>query len=183
MAKEKKLCAEELINPVRIRIIGYCRAHAPCTAKQIGSDLADVPQASLYRHIRRLLEMGILEIDHETPVRGLVERSYRLAAHAPGEGLSLEGRELLDLFYTLMLTLFGDFARYAERTEDPGRDGVGFTTGIYRLTDAEGAAVAREIGAVLSRYLDREDAPGRRLRRITWITSPIGEEGSMEKSS
>ena len=178
MSTQRNPLIDSLINPVRIRIIGYCLAHAPCTAKQIGADLPDVPQASLYRHIRHLLTQGILEVDHETQVRGTVERSYRLSHKAPAVGEPSD-RELLDAFYTFMLTLFSDLEGYLRRGEaDPIRDQISFTTGFYNLSDEEFGEMMGEIGETVGRYVGNVKTPARKLRRISWIVSPTDMDGN-----
>jgi len=45
---------------------------------ELAADLDDVPQASLYRHVKRLHEGGVLAVVEERPARGTPERVYAL---------------------------------------------------------------------------------------------------------
>lgn|GEM_PF-5081741 len=67
-----------LIHPVRLRIASLFGTHG-LTTKQISDALPDIPQGSLYRHIKKMVDVGILQVAGERPVRGVMEREYRLA--------------------------------------------------------------------------------------------------------
>ena len=51
--------AEVVMNPVRQRIFQYFLLHGTGTAKDLKKALPDVPNASLYRHIRILADHAI----------------------------------------------------------------------------------------------------------------------------
>ncbi|MEL1136690.1 helix-turn-helix domain-containing protein [Desulfitobacterium sp. THU1] len=67
-----------LLNPVRMRIFQLFLGHDTETVKRIAEELPDVPPASLYRHVNKLLEDEIIEVCAEYKIRGTVERVYRL---------------------------------------------------------------------------------------------------------
>ena len=75
--------ADLLLHPVRLRIVqaflGDRGAHhhdAPA------AELPDVPAASLYRHVARLVDAGVLAVVAERRVRGALERTYVLRLSA-----------------------------------------------------------------------------------------------------
>lgn len=49
------------------------------TAKHLSDIFSDIPQAALYRNLKKMLNDGILKVVEETQVRGTVERTYALA--------------------------------------------------------------------------------------------------------
>src|SRR5947209_6285752 len=73
--------ADLVLHPVRFRILMTVSARR-LTPQQIGAELSDVPQASLYRHINSLTEAGILQMVEETTSRGTVEKLLMLPVQA-----------------------------------------------------------------------------------------------------
>lgn len=73
-----------LLNPIRLRMIGAV-ACGKRTAGEIGEALPDVPAATLYRHLKKLADAGVLAVVATRPARGAVERVYALG-QAPAGG-------------------------------------------------------------------------------------------------
>lgn len=71
--------ANLLLHPVRLRIV-TAAAGRELTAADLAAALPDVPQATLYRHLKRLVDGGMLAVVAENPVRGPG------AAHRPAAG-------------------------------------------------------------------------------------------------
>jgi DNA-binding HxlR family transcriptional regulator len=71
-----------LLHPVRLRIVQAFLGDRALTTSQLRAELGDVPTASLYRHVARLVTHGVLSVVAERRVRGAVERTYvmRVAA-------------------------------------------------------------------------------------------------------
>ena len=63
---------EAVMNPVRLRVMQFLASHGEGTAGQLRQALGDVPPASLYRHLKVLLESGCIQVARETPARGAV---------------------------------------------------------------------------------------------------------------
>ena len=74
--------AEIVMNPVRQRIFQYFLLHETGTVKEVKKALPDVPNASLYRHIKILTDSSILIIVDENRIRGTVESVYQLNKEA-----------------------------------------------------------------------------------------------------
>src|SRR5690349_5071480 len=66
-----------ILHPLRLRLL-QTLAGRQLTASALGAALPEVPQATLYRHLKALVEGEVLEIVAERPVRGAVERVYAL---------------------------------------------------------------------------------------------------------
>ena len=54
--------AELIFHPVRLRVIVALARSTPMTAQQLAEVLGDVPPATLYRHLNKLLVGGILRV-------------------------------------------------------------------------------------------------------------------------
>lgn len=70
--------ARLLSDPFKLKILRYF-AEQPRTTKQV-ADLMGEKAPRLYRHVDALLEHGILEVIHEQPKRGTIERYLHAVA-------------------------------------------------------------------------------------------------------
>ncbi|MGN6600002.1 MAG: helix-turn-helix domain-containing protein [Actinomycetes bacterium] len=171
-----------LLHPVRLQIVRAFLGERRLTTSQLRAELADVPVASLYRHIGALVDGGVLEVDSERKVRGATERSYRLVAEAarvtPEDLRAMTPEEHRQGFLTFVGTLIADFDRYVARAQAEGdgidlaRDLVGYRQAALHLTDEETADLARELGEVLAPRLALPPGPGRRRRLLSTILMP-----------
>jgi DNA-binding transcriptional ArsR family regulator len=158
-----------VLHPVRLRIVQSIGAGEVTTAA-LAAKLPDVPQATLYRHVSRLVEGGLLESVAERRVRGATERTYRLAAGAaialpPGAGI----QEHMAAFTKFAGALVADYARYAATPgADPANDGAGFRQVTLWLDDDEFAEFARGFGDVLQKAAAHK--PGGQRQPITLST-------------
>src|SRR5580658_5345616 len=71
-----------LLHPVRLRIVQAFLGDRALTTSALAAELSDVPAASLYRHVARLVDAGVLSVVAERRVRGAVERTYVLRVSA-----------------------------------------------------------------------------------------------------
>ena len=71
-----------ILHPVRMRIIQYL-INQKLTAQQLKELLPDIPQASMYRNLKKLVESGVIHIVDEIPNRGTVEKVYSI--HNPSK--------------------------------------------------------------------------------------------------
>ena len=68
-----------ITNPVKCKLLLEIYSKGKTTAKHLADIYNDIPQATLYRHIKKMLSDGILQVVEETQVRGTVEKTYALA--------------------------------------------------------------------------------------------------------
>ena len=68
-----------ITNPVKCKLLLEIYSQEQTTAKHLADVLSDIPQATLYRNLKKMLNDGILKVVEETQVRGTVERTYALA--------------------------------------------------------------------------------------------------------
>src|SRR5580704_13244349 len=164
--------ADLLLHPVRLRIVKAFLGDRALTTKQLAAELPDVPAGSIYRHVSRLTDAGVLQIVAERRVRATIERTYILRLYAaqiqPAEVAAMTLNEHIKAFLAYVAGLLGDFDRYvASEPEDPAKDGAGYRVAAMWLTDAELADYLRELVAISQSRL--ANAPGRgRRRRILY---------------
>ena len=68
---------ECITNPVKCKLLLEIHSKGKATAKQLADIYTDIPQATLYRHLKKMLSDGILQVVEETQVRGTVEKLIR----------------------------------------------------------------------------------------------------------
>ena len=71
-----------LMNPVRQRIFQYLLIHEKGTVKEMKKELSDIPNASLYRHIKILTDNSVITVVEENRIRGTIESVYQLNKNA-----------------------------------------------------------------------------------------------------
>ena len=165
-----------LLHPVRLRIV-LAVAGDEVTTAEIARRLSDVPQATLYRHVAKLVTAGILDVADERQKRGAVERTYRVnraraSIDAAGaEGMSSE--EHLAAFTTFAGILIETYGRYLGTPgAQPASDGVSIRQARLWLTDDELASFVTDVSAALDPYLDLTKDHGRRPRLLSTILMP-----------
>jgi len=172
--------ADLLLHPVRLRIVQAFLGDRALTTTELRAELPDVPQASLYRNVARLVDAGVLGIVSERRVRGALERTYVLRVAAATVGLDelakMSREDHRHMFMAFVAGLLGDYDRYLSREEiDLARDGVSYRmTGVW-LDDAEHAEFLRELAGVVQPRLAKAAKAGRRRRILGWVLLP-GEQ-------
>ena len=169
--------ADLLLHPVRLRIVQAFLGDRALTTTQLRAELPDVPAGSLYRHVARLVDGGVLAVVSERRVRGALERTYVLrtaAAHlGPDEVAKMTPDEHRQAFLAFVAGLIGDADRYLARGNiDPVRDGASYNLAAMWLDDAEFAGFVRELVAVVQPRLANPPKPGRTRRIFATVLLP-----------
>lgn len=166
-----------VLHPVRMKIIQYLAVGGSLTAQQIGEQLEGIPQATMYRHLNKLLEAGIVEVVKENRVRGTVEKVFSISAKtmekAGQQVLSASPQEQMNYFFSFLMTLFSEFQRYISRPEhDMVKDGLSYTTSSLYLSDEEFMEFAKEISAAFIKVINNKPSPERKPRTVATIIIP-----------
>jgi hypothetical protein len=174
--------ADLLLHPVRLRIVQAFLGDRALTTSALAAELADVPTASLYRHVARLVNAGVLAVVAERRVRGALERTYVLRVSAATIGLdevsAMSAEDHRQAFLGFVAGLLGDFDRYLARGDvDLLRDGVSYNTAGFWLDDAEFRQMMMDLARVLQPLLANPPKPGRKRRILTSVLLPGGPAG------
>jgi hypothetical protein len=173
--------ADLLLHPIRLRIVQAFLGDRALTTAGLRDELPDVPPASLYRHVGRLVAGGVLSVVAERRVRGAVERTYVLRAAAariqPDELAKMSRQELRATFLALVAGLVGDAERYLARPHvDPVRDGAAYSLAGLWLSEEELLEFLRELYVVVQPRAANGPRPGRTRRIFATVLLPA-EEG------
>jgi hypothetical protein len=172
--------ADLLLHPVRLRIVQAFLGDRALTTSQLRGELDDVPPASLYRHVAKLVQAGVLQVVSERRVRGAVERTYVLRLSAAAIGIDelerMSDDEHRQAFTAYVAGLLAAFDRYLARPDkDYLRDGVSYRLAAFWLDDEEFAQLGRELLRVFGPPLANPPRPGRK-RRILATVSLLGDD-------
>jgi hypothetical protein len=164
---------------VRLRIVQAFLGDRALTTTELRAELPDVPPASLYRHVARLVDRGVLSVVAERRVRGALERTYILRAAAArisaDEVAKMSVDEHRQAFLAFIAGLIGDAERYLSREDvDPLRDGASYNLAGMWLTDVELMELARELYTVVQPRLAHHPTPGRTRRILATVLLPGG---------
>jgi DNA-binding transcriptional ArsR family regulator len=169
--------ADLLLHPIRLRIIKAFLGDRALTTGQLAQELDDVPVASLYRHIARLLRAGVLQVVAEQRIRGAVERTYTLRTAAaqlqPDEVAAMTPEDHDHAFTAFIAGALADFDRYvATGAADLARDGAGYRMAAVWLSDTEYIEFLQGLAALLQPRLANAPSGGRRRRMLYGIVLP-----------
>jgi hypothetical protein len=172
--------ADLLLHPLRLRILQTFLGDRTLTTSDLQAELTDIPPASLYRHVAKLVDGGVLSVFSERRIRGAVERTYKLrtteATVKPRELAGLTPDEHRGMFMAFVAGLLREFDRYLERGDvDLVRDGVSYRlTGMW-LSSSEAQRLARELNDVLLPRVANTPRRGRRRWYFGSIALPAPE--------
>lgn len=166
----KKNYMEACMNSTRQRIIQVIMIKKEATSAEIGEELQDIPRASLYRHIKVLLDAKIITVVKEEFKRGSVEKTYAIAPQMPYDNTNEEYNSLIQ---SALMGLQGDFYRYFNGDNpDPQRDLLTLGTASLMMSDEEMMEFIKAYGNLLQKYMSNKPAQGRKVRKVTLVISP-----------
>lgn len=144
-------------------------------ASEIHRACPEIPRATMYRHLRRMTDRGLIVVVSEERRRGAVERVYAPANVDRGSEDAPSPSVFLALFMRYVMNLVGMFDSYCRSPDaDIARDMPGFAMAPVHATDEELMDALAEMGAVIQRLASNGPGEGRRLRTIGTVVSPPG---------
>lgn len=171
--------ADLILHPVRMRVL-MALAGREMTAQALAAALADVPQATLYRHINRLAKAGLLMVVDERPVRGTTEKVYALNQAASILGADDFAAATTDdhmrYFTAFVASLLSDFERYLAGDSINVAREVSYHKFPLYLNDAELGRVSETINQTLLPLLENGPGEGRRRVILTSIMMPAADD-------
>ncbi|MRX52853.1 helix-turn-helix domain-containing protein [Bacillus idriensis] len=165
-----------ILHPVRIKIVQSLLNGKEMTVQQLGERTKDVPQATLYRHLNKLLEAKIIQVVKENQIRGTIEKVYALnepSVQSQEDFLKLTSEEHLELFMNFTTQLMGMYESYLQNDEaDLVKDGVSYAVANVHLSDSEFMELVKGIAELLQNAMLNEPSPERKGRNIATIVIP-----------
>lgn len=166
-----------LSDPVKAKLIMEIREQERVTTGQLANVFNQIPQATLYRHMKKMLIDGIIKIVSEVPVRGTVEKVYALDFDFTENNKTImetnDGKAYYQMAALYMLGILGEFKEYADRENiDLSGDGAGFSHVPIYATTEELFVALEQIKDILQPLISNSYKDGRKLRNLCIITTP-----------
>ena len=166
----KKDYMDACMNSTRQRIMQVIMIKKEATSAEIGEELPDIPRASLYRHIKVLLDAEIIVVVKEESKRGSIEKTYAIATKMPYED---NNQEYNSLIQSALMGLQGEFHRYFNGVNpDPNRDLLTVGSASLMMSDEEMMEFISAYGQLVQRYLSNKPSGSRKVRKVTLVVSP-----------
>ena len=166
-----------ITNPVKCKLLLEIHSQGKATAKHLADTYHDIPQATLYRHLKKMLSDGILQVVEETQVRGTVEKTYSLSYDFNSNMKTMVEENSGELYMQyFMQYIFGFAKQFQEYCHSPNinikKDMTGFSLSPLYLSDDELTSLITSISQIISAVKNNEPNPERKLRTIGIIISP-----------
>ena len=174
------LSADAVFHPVRMRII-TALSRRQWTTAQIAAALPDVAQATLYRHLKRLLEADVICVVEQRPVHGVLEKVYALPGSIlltpDSPGISrMTPDDWRRAFAAYTASLMSQFEGYLQQgSGDVYKDGVSFRTAPLYLSDDEMTQFFANLHALIASAGANGPSPDRRRRLFSTVLVPESE--------
>ncbi len=168
---------ELILHPIRMRIMQAYLGGRKFTASKLVEIMPEIPQATLYRHIKKLSQAGVLQVVEENQIRGTVEKVYALAEDkvhmTPEDVKNMKPEDHMRYFTAFVTSLLGEFQNYIQKGGiDVIEDGLSYRKASVYLNDEEFKDLMLTIGGALTKIIDNKPTADRRLRNITTIIIP-----------
>jgi len=169
--------ADLIIHPARLQILQALATGALNTG-ELAERLPGLPKSSIYRHLRVLLEGGAVEVADTRPVKGTLEKFYRLSGpfHLSQADLAGATREdHLRYFVMFLSSQLQSFAEYLEASPafDFQADHTGYSEGSFYASPAELDQILTALGQSIRAAGSYAPQTGRRRHKIAIITHPF----------
>lgn len=173
--------AKLILHPVRMKIIQALLGGQKLTVQQMLDIVKDVPQATFYRHLNKLVDAEVITVVEEHQVRGTIEKVYAVnlqKANVTADDLKeTSNEEHLNYFLTFLMNLLGDFEQYLQGDNiDLMKDGVSYRQTKLHLNDEEFVQFITEIRSVYERAAQKTPSLERRTRTVATIIIPEKEK-------
>lgn len=173
-------------NPVKSQIIISLQRKSILTAKELLCDNDSIPQATLYRTLKKLEEDKLITVVSQRQKRGTIEKSYQLADSLSNMNQSIisqnDGELYANMFSNFVTELLSEFNEYSKSESiNIAKDSSGFSAISIYATPEELMKYGEEIKKILEPSFKRRNSQQEIHTFATIITPPRKENLQNEK--
>ncbi|TDL32786.1 ArsR family transcriptional regulator [Jeotgalibacillus sp. S-D1] len=165
-----------ILHPIRLRIIQQL-SKGPATVNQLKEWIADIPQATLYRHLNILKKDQLIYVVEEKKIRGAMERTFALEKEkpilSPQELTQMSGEEHLKILMTFLSNVTGQAKSYLLSNPDLSKDPFGYSQLDLHLTHTELEEINKGMNELLSKFISNK--PSDQNQKVTLIQMLLPE--------
>ncbi len=168
---------ECITHPIKCKLLLELYSSGKATAKQLAEIYNDIPQATLYRYLKRMTNDGILKVVEENQVRGTIEKTYGVAINLDSNGQDMIGENSGDAYMQMFMQyVFGFVKRFQDYCKNPNidilKDRSGFSLAPIYATDEELEAAMVEYSKIIQPLYKNRPTADRKSRTLGLIISP-----------
>ncbi|WP_320129066.1 helix-turn-helix domain-containing protein [uncultured Sphaerochaeta sp.] len=144
------------MQPSRLKILHLLSVKGPMTPKMVADEL-EMTSSSAKHHLLKLVELEIVEIDHQETIHGILATYYKPAAVTVSLGLD-KGGEREVLAQNLLRDIQDGFFKQAREHEwDPEHFSADMSTGVIHLSQKEADDLYKLIRKYLSVHEEKKE--------------------------
>lgn len=168
-----------MMNPISIRIIQELGLKGKATTKELNEACGDIAQATLYRHLTKLLENSIIAVVDENIINGIIEKVYAIkndpTVAIAKDPSSLSRDDYMNIFNQYIISILTDFKSYIGHDDAIKliTSSLGFSSNSLFLSDVELQEMMAELRVSINKRLKNAPAQGRKLRKVSQIVTTI----------
>ncbi len=169
-----------VLHPVRMSIVQTLLGGKQLTVQEMKTQLKEVPQATLYRHLNKLLDNGIITVIAMRQIRGAQEKIFALAETASAfentseEEISKETQK--NRFMQFTSHLIQRFNAYLNEPQKEREEKQAFNTWEIYLSEDELQEVMSTIHEALDKAAANEPSLERQQYSLSSIVIPYPEK-------
>ncbi len=163
-----------LTDPVSNRILQMIRVHEKMTISDILSDNTQIPRATIYRKVEKMLDVGAIEIVDSHKVRGQTENVYAIKEMYIANPEADE--DSMKIVTISIMQILDQYTRYFQGgNADVNRDKLFLLNYAISLSDKDFSAMMNDIFKIVDKYQKKKSTPDAKLRSLYLLSAPGGE--------
>lgn len=166
-----------LAEPLSAKLIIEIMERGEITASQLLETFNEIPQATLYRRLRKMLKDGVLKVAAENQIRGTLEKVYALGFDMEESKRKLSesnnGEAYMQIITYHILGILQEFSEYTSKENiNLVGDGSGCSVAPVYATYEELTAALTKIGGIITELQSHKPDGKRKLHNLCVITTP-----------
>ena len=168
---------ECLTNPTKFNLVRQVLEEGQTTAKALAEKNKNIPQATLYRHLKKMVSDGVLKVIEERQVRNVTEKVYAMAIDFEADVDKMikenDGATYLAMFQQFTIGLVNEYGAYCNQEGiDILNDGSGFRINTINVTYDELKELSTSIWKLIEPYAALSATEDRKTRSVAVIFTP-----------
>lgn len=162
-----------LTDPVSNKILQMIRVKKQAAISDILAENPNVPRATLYRKIEKMLDVGAIYVVQTRKVRGQTENIYAIKDIYINSSKSDDGMKIVTMSLMQIIGLYDKY--FQSKNADVERDKLFLLNYAVELSDGDFSEMMKEILGVVDKYRQKQ-SENARLRNLYFISAPEGED-------
>lgn len=163
-----------LTDPVCNRILQMIRVRGKMTISDILSQHKEMPRATVYRKVDKMLETGAIYIAETNKVRGQTENVYAIKnIYISNPETNDDAMKTVTISLMQILDLYDRY--FQNENADVNRDKLFMLNYAISLSDKDFSEMMQSIIGIVDKYQHKANAPDANVRNLYFMSAPKGD--------